>query len=161
MWRRYFGPDAKIFGIDINPECKQYDGQAGNVRIGSQADTDFLRKVVAEMGGVDVVIDDGSHVASHQKASFDVLFPLIDPHGVYICEDTHTAYWTHFEGGHSRRNNFIEVAKKLIDDINAEFHTAHSSLKEAHKSIKGIHFYNSMVVIEKEPQPASRHIQVP
>lgn len=161
MWRRYFGPDAIIFGVDIDPQCKQYDGHAGNVRIGSQTDPEFLSKVFAEMGGVDVVIDDGSHIANHQKTSFDVLFPLLDPNGTYICEDTHTAYWSSYEGGHMRANTFIEVSKKLIDDIHAEFHTKDSSLKDASTSIKGIHFYNSMVVLEKSPQPKSCHIKVP
>ncbi|HMH33204.1 MAG TPA: hypothetical protein VK543_09260, partial [Puia sp.] len=23
MWKEYFGPKAKIYGIDINPECKK------------------------------------------------------------------------------------------------------------------------------------------
>ena len=48
MWRKYFGEDAIIYGIDIDPECAQLDGIAGQVRIGSQADTAFLESVVAE-----------------------------------------------------------------------------------------------------------------
>ncbi|KAG1649487.1 putative 14 protein in nqo3 5'region [Nymphon striatum] len=59
MWRRYLGPDAVLCGIDINPDCAQYDGQSGMVRIGSQDDPEFLAEVVKEMGGVDVVLDDG------------------------------------------------------------------------------------------------------
>ena len=161
MWRRYFGPSAVIFGIDIDPTCKQYDGVAGSVRIGSQDDTVFLNQVVAEMGGVDVVIDDGSHVARHQRKSFDVLFPKIDPNGVYICEDTHTAYWRGpYEGGHGRKTNILEIAKKLIDDIHAEFHAKPISIERANRTIKGIHFYNSMFVVEKAPQPPSSHLQV-
>ena len=61
MWRRYFGPDAVICGIDINPDCAQYDGQSGMVRIGSQDDPEFLASVIEEMGGIDAVLDDGSH----------------------------------------------------------------------------------------------------
>jgi len=161
MWRRYFGPKAILFGIDIDPACKQYDGHAGRVRIGSQADPAFLDSVVTEMGGVDVVIDDGSHVASHQRTSFDVLFPKVSENGVYICEDTHTAYWRGlFEGGYGRRTNFLEVAKRLIDDIHGEFHGKSLSVEHADRTIKGIHFYNSMVVIEKAPQPPSVHLRI-
>ena len=54
-----------------------YDGEASEVRIGSQADPAFLNSVVAEMGGIDVLIDDGGHMASHQRASFDFLFPRL------------------------------------------------------------------------------------
>src|SRR5688572_15994126 len=25
MWREYFGPDAKIFGVDVNPACAELD----------------------------------------------------------------------------------------------------------------------------------------
>ena len=35
MWRKYFGEDAIIFGIDIDPECEKYNGLGGQVRIGS------------------------------------------------------------------------------------------------------------------------------
>jgi hypothetical protein len=153
MWRNYFGGDATIFGIDIDENCSQYNGVAGQVRIGSQDDPSFLKSVLAEMGGADVVIDDGSHIARHQCISFNILFPELDPSGVYICEDLHTAYWRGiYEGGYRRRSSFIEFAKRLVDDIHADFHRHGSSLKDAHKVIDGIHFYNSMVVIEKAPQ---------
>ena len=25
MWKNYFGEGAKIYGVDINPECKKYE----------------------------------------------------------------------------------------------------------------------------------------
>jgi hypothetical protein len=160
MWRRYFGPDAVIFGIDINPDCAQYDSPDGRVRIGSQDDRTFLSSVVSEMGGIDVVIDDGSHIGRQQLASFEVLFPLLDPNGVYICEDTHTAYWRGmYEGGYRRKTNFIEKAKTIIDDLHLEFHgRQRACIKDACRTIRGIHFYNSMVVVEKEPQPQSMNL---
>jgi hypothetical protein len=153
MWRRYFGADAKIFGIDINPECGHLDGIDAEIRIGSQADSAFLKSVIAEMSGVDVIIDDGSHKASHQRVSFESLFPLLDANGIYICEDTHTAYWREYEGRYRRKTNFLEIAKRIIDDIHCDFHGHPPSVKDANRMIKGIHIYNSMVVIEKAPQP--------
>ena len=161
MWRKYFGDQATLFGIDVDPRCRRYDGESGSVRIGSQADAEFLRRVVDEMGGVDVVLDDGSHIANHQNASFDVLFPLVSPQGTYLCEDTHTAYWRGgYEGGYRRRSTFIERCKLLIDDIHAEFHDKPSSVPDAHRSISGIHFYNSIIAIEKAPQSPSRSIKI-
>lgn len=49
LWRKYFGPDAVIFGIDIDRKCSKFNGQDAQVRIGSQADRVFLEKTVAEM----------------------------------------------------------------------------------------------------------------
>jgi len=161
MWRQYFGEQATIFGVDVNPDCKRYDGEAAQVRIGSQADEAFLRSVVSEMGGIDVVIDDGSHVAQHQAASFEVLFPILRDGGVYLCEDTHTAYWRgNHEGGFRRAGTFIEKSKALIDDLHAEFHNKGESFPGASRTISGIHFYNSVVVIDKARQLPSVHLKV-
>jgi 23S rRNA U2552 (ribose-2'-O)-methylase RlmE/FtsJ len=162
LWRTYFGDAATIFGVDIDPACQKYDGIAGHVRIGSQADTTFLQGVVAEIGGVDVVIDDGSHVASHQRASFQALFPLLADKGVYICEDTTTAYARgYYGGGFRRKTNFIEVAKNIADDMNADFHDRSPSVPNAHREISGLHFYQGMIVVEKELQPRPSHMKVP
>jgi hypothetical protein len=51
------------------------------VRIGSQADPEFLRRVVREFGPFDLIIDDGSHHSSHIIATFNHLFDagLKDP----------------------------------------------------------------------------------
>jgi hypothetical protein len=160
LWRRYFGPDALLFGIDIDDRCRQFDNRDAHVRIGSQADPAFLRGVVSEMRGVDVVLDDGSHKASHQWTSFQTLFPLLNDGGVYVCEDLHTAYSPTFDGGYRRSATFIEVAKQIVDDIHTDFHDQPQCVEGSHRSIHGIHFYNSMLVIEKRKQQKPRHIQV-
>ena len=161
LWRSYFGPNAVIFGIDIDERCRRFNGQDGQVRIGSQTDVHFLRATVKEMGGLDIVIDDGSHFASHQKATFECLFPLISSDGVYICEDLHTSYWHGiYEGGYRRRTTFIEFAKTIVDDLHSDFHRQPSGVANASREVGGIHFYNSILVIEKEPQAPPVHIRV-
>lgn len=162
LWREYLGESAIVFGIDTDPACKAYDGIAGQVRIGSQTDAAFLRSVVQEMNGIDIVIDDGSHVASHQRASFRFLYPLLDANGVYICEDTMTAYHRgYYEGGFRRRGNFIETIKDIVDDMNSDFHDNISTIPNAAREISGLHFYQGMVVIEKMPQPRPSHMKIP
>jgi SAM-dependent methyltransferase len=160
LWRKYFGPTATIFGVDIDPRCCAVDSPDLCVRIGSQADPEFLKLVVGEMGGVDVVLDDGSHVASHQRRSFETLFPLLDPNGVYIVEDLHASYWRGFEGGFRRRGTFIEETKALVDDIHGWYHTAKSRFPDAHKTVDSIHIYDSVVVIEKKPRGKPFHTVV-
>ena len=76
LWRKYFGSKATIFGIDRDLACQALDGESGQVRIGSQDDPDFLKNVVSEMGGVDIILDDGSHISKHIRASLEILFPL-------------------------------------------------------------------------------------
>jgi hypothetical protein len=150
LWRGFFGPQAVIFGIDLNPACAAIDGEHGNhVRIGSQADPEFLRATVAEMGGVDVVLDDGSHFAAHIRASFDVLFPLLAANGLYMIEDLHTAYWANFGGNYHSPGSAIGLLKSLIDDMHHWYHPHGQSVASARDWVGGIHVHDSLAVIEK------------
>lgn len=160
LWRKYFGPAAIIFGIDVNPRCRAVNDPGVCVRIGSQADPKFLRSVIREMGGVDIVIDDGSHFASLQRVSFETLFPLLDPNGVYIVEDLHTSYWSDYEGGVRRGGTFIEEMKLLVDDIHAWYGEVEQRVVDAHKTVDGIHFYDSVVAVEKRPKERPFHTKV-
>lgn len=156
VWREYFGRDAAIFGIDINPESKtRVESMNVNcqIRIGSQADPAFLDTLIEEMGGVDVVIDDGSHIAEHQLASFRHLFPRLPNGGLYICEDLHTSYWPdRWQGGYKRPGTFIEVSKDAVDSIHSWYSGAiQNSLSDMQlqRHVSGIHVHDSMVVFEK------------
>lgn len=153
LWRRWFGADATIVGIDIDETCAGIvDPSVATVRIGSQADPAFLRQVVADMGGVDVVIDDGSHVASHQRTSLETLWPLLTDGGLYLCEDTHTAYWPAFDGGLRRRGTAIEVAKDLVDDLHRWYYrTAGSDTASAPKwpDLWSVTFHDSIISLRK------------
>ena len=55
-----------------------------------QADGDRLREIVAaEFGAepIDLVVDDASHLYGPTLASFETLFPLVRPGGLYLIED--------------------------------------------------------------------------
>lgn len=149
MWRRFFGPDAVIFGIDVDPDCAALDGQAGQVRIGSQADEGFLRRVVDEMGGVDVVLDDGSHRMDHIQASLQCLFPMVTPGGLYMIEDLHTAYWPRYRGGLRAETNFFAEVGKMVDDMHHWYHGEGPGHPERASWISGIHVHDSIVVLDK------------
>jgi hypothetical protein len=161
LWRDFFGASAKIFGIDIDPQCAVYDGLSGSVRIGSQADPEFLRAVVREMGGLDVILDDGSHVSSHQRASFNTLFPLLAEGGLYIIEDMHTAYWPHFEGGLGRKGTAIEFLKEKIDWMHQHYWNKGLNTSEHIPEIESIQFFDSIAVIVKRRQLPRFHVQIP
>jgi hypothetical protein len=161
LWRKFLGDKAVIFGIDINPECAAYDGDNASVRIGSQDDPQFLFSVVSEMNGLDVVLDDGSHVASHQRASFNVLFPLLSDGGVYIIEDMHTAYWPQFEGGRKRHGTAVEFLKDKIDEIHRHYQKKGLNNVGAMSHIDSIQFFDSIAVIKKRKQLPRYHVMVP
>ncbi|MFP4406572.1 class I SAM-dependent methyltransferase [Rhodosalinus sp.] len=151
MWRRWLGGEAVIFGIDVNPDCARFDGQAGQVRIGSQTDTAFLDFVVDEMGGLDLVLDDGSHRMGHVRKSFEHLFPKLAPGGVYMIEDLHTAYWPKFGGGYGARANFFRYMAKVADDMHHWYHDRGERREGLGAQVSGMHIHDSIAVFEKGP----------
>lgn len=155
MWKNYFGPKAKIYGIDIDPRCKDFEEENIQIFIGSQSDREFLKSVIATIPKADIIIDDGGHTMKQQIVSYEELFGHVKDNGVYLVEDLHTSYWALFGGGHKRRNSFIEYSKNFIDSLNA-FHSEQSSLKvnAFTKSVDSLHYYDSILVIEKTQRAA-------
>jgi hypothetical protein len=161
MWREYFGPQATIYGIDINPNCKQFEGNGVHIVIGDQEDRAFLRSLAQTLPPVDILIDDGGHTMRQQIHTFEELFPVVQPHGVYLVEDLHTSYWANWGGGHKKRGTFIEYSKNLIDKLNA-WHSQQPqrlSPDAFTRSARSVHYYDSVLVIEKEPVAPPTHEQ--
>ena len=159
MWRSYFGSDAVIFGIDINPACAEFNGKSAQVRIGSQDAPDFLRNVIEEMGGVDIVLDDGSHDSVHIRKTLNVLFPLLAYDGLYMVEDLHAAYWPRYSGGYRRPISFMSAVKGMIDDIHHWYHDRPFKVSATGSNLKAIHIHDSIVVLEKGQSERPAHHQ--
>jgi 23S rRNA U2552 (ribose-2'-O)-methylase RlmE/FtsJ len=151
MWKEYFGKDAKIIGIDINPKCKIIEDEQIKIYIGDQADDNFLKMIISSEGPFDIIMDDGGHYMHQQIASFKGLYLSLNNGGVYLCEDLHTNYWNLYGGGYKKPNTFIELTKTLIDELNA-FYSESIELKitEFTKNTIGIHIYDSVVVFDKQ-----------
>lgn len=162
LWRKYLGAEATIFGIDIDDRCADLASNGCEVRIGSQDDEQFLSSVVAEMGGIDIVVDDGSHIASHQRASFKHLFPQVSVGGLYFVEDLHTSYWPDWEGGLGRDGTFIESAKMMIDHMHEWYTTTESEFSSLNlrESMGAMHIYDSVVAFEKSVRSEPVAVQI-
>jgi hypothetical protein len=152
MWKNYFGSQAKIYGLDIDPKCKNLEEDQIKIFIGDQANRDFLKELSGEIGTIDILIDDGGHTMVQQINTFNELYSAVSETGVYLVEDLHTSYWEDYGGGYEKPGSFIEYAKGFIDSINA-WHSRDSELTPGNltKSATGIHFYDSVLVIEKYP----------
>ena len=164
MWKKFFHADSVIVGIDIDKNCQQYEiaDQQVYVRIGSQADADFLATVNKEFGPFDIILDDGSHKTYHQLASFTSLFrDALKDGGCYMVEDMHTNYWTsHVDTPQS----FIELSKQMVDRLHEpylgrkEIHFRHAhpeavselALSYLGANLSRIAFYDSIVVFGKK-----------
>lgn len=89
IWYDYF-PNAKIYAIDISSQVSHNNDRV-KTYTGDQSKRDDLLKVIEEIGEVDLIIDDGSHVVSHQQISLGFLFKYLKKDGQYWIEDLHTS----------------------------------------------------------------------
>ncbi|HEX5445016.1 MAG TPA: class I SAM-dependent methyltransferase [Pirellulales bacterium] len=151
MWKQFF-PRAKIYGIDIHEKSAHAEPRVAVFR-GSQCDPDFLHKVARQIGRIDIIIDDGSHVNEHAIASFECLFPLLADGGIYAIEDTQTSYWPGSYGGStdlSCASTTMNRLKRLVDGLNyREFLDPHYSPSYFDRHVVSAHFYHNLAFIYK------------
>lgn len=88
MWIDYY-PMANVFGMDINKMPFIEDA----ILIRNDATKkEVLKKTFSYVPSFDIIIDDGSHLCSHQRKSFDIYWNHLRPGGFYIIEDVHTSF---------------------------------------------------------------------
>ncbi len=152
MWKSYF-PHGIITGIDIHDKSALQERRV-HIYSGDQSDPDFLKRISGIEGPFDIIIDDGSHMQSHIIASFETLFPLMEPGGTYVIEDTQTSYWPKFEGSTkdmdtipSAMNYFI----KRVHEVNRiEWKESDRQVDEIGQMIETISFYHNLIIIGKQ-----------
>jgi hypothetical protein len=157
MWKAYF-PNGRINGIDLYDKTPHEEARIRTFA-GSQVDEAFLKRVVAEIGTPDIIIDDGSHRSEHVIASFRILFPLLAPNGIYVVEDLQTSYWgpgSSVPGdwdGSSDLNaphTSMNFLKSLIDCLNYEEFTQNNYTPSYFdRQIVATHFYHNLAFIQK------------
>lgn len=112
------------------------------------------------MGGLDFVLDDGSHDSKHIVTSLNTLYPLLSDGGLYMIEDLHTAYWHTFSGGYAAPSSFMTCVKTMIDDIHHWYHAHGQKIAATADNLGGIHIHDSIVVLDKQTVTEPRHSEV-
>ena len=135
MWKRYFGDESEIVGIDINQKCTKCQGEGIRIYIGDQASIAFLNSVILKEKMFDIIIDDGGHMMNQQIASYKHLFQFVKEGGLYLCEDTGTSYRKEYR---DINDTFIEMAKREIDKVN-----------NLNIDLRSVHIHDSIIVFEK------------
>lgn len=154
LWYEIFHPE-KLVAIDVadredSPYFREYVRSRDLAerictywRV-NQADKDRLRRIVAEEfdGGPDLVIDDCSHLYAPTLASFEALFPLMSPGGLYVIEDWAWAHWPEsgtLEHGWAAEQPLTDFVFKLVEAAGS----SHRGL------IQGLTIGAGFVVIER------------
>lgn len=152
MWKHYFRRGV-VYGLDIFDKSGIAEARVRPVR-GDQSDVAFLTEFAEAAGPFDVIIDDGSHMNADVITSFQALFPHLKPGGLYVVEDTQTAYWPGW-GGSSTRDGApgtsIGHLKSLVDGLHhqEQVRDGEHTPSETELAVTAVHFHHNMAVIEK------------
>lgn len=79
-------PKTRIIGVDVKLPEKRKDKRIEMIEA-DQRDTSL-----GQLGEVDVIIDDASHVAEYTKITFENLWNNVKPGGYYVIEDWHGSF---------------------------------------------------------------------
>jgi predicted O-methyltransferase YrrM len=160
LWNELLRPE-RLVAIDLmdredSPYFRRYvaanglDGRVTTHWRTNQADHAALHAIVEQdLGGeLDFVIDDGSHLFAPTRASFEALFPLLPPGGVYIIEDWAWEHWPEFQDA----GNFWageEGLTKLVSELVAATGTTRTLIRR-------MSVYEGFVAIERGDGEAHR-----
>jgi|TARA_B100000929_G_C15441215_1_gene398054 hypothetical protein len=147
MWREYFGNNARIIGIDLNPKARELEKNGFEIYIGSQSDKKFWKDFYNKVGKIDILLDDGGHVNDQQIITLTEAMHNVNDDGVIVTEDVHTSYMKKF--GNPSNYSFINYSKYLIDVVNSRFvDTKIKKNNNFRNKIYSISFYDSIVAIK-------------
>ncbi len=143
MWRDFFGAEARIIGVDLNPLAKKWEKDGFEIFIGSQSDRRFWDEFFRQVGPVDILLDDGGHTNPQQILTTVAAIDHINDGGLLIVEDVHTSYFKDF--GNPSKYSFISFAKRVVDSINSRFPSVNDVKNAYGEKVFSISFYESIV----------------
>jgi len=110
-----------------------------------QADKQRLKKIIdTEFDGpIDIVIDDASHWYEESRASFEAIFPVMRPGGLFLLED-----WTWAHGPDAQKPDHYWAQKKALTNLVFQMTMAHA---ESMAIIQRMMFLTGLVLVEKGP----------
>lgn len=85
----------------------------------SQCDGETLRQIVREelANELDLVIDDACHTYEETKMSFEILFPLLNPGGIYVIEDWSWAHHPAYQAANAAFGDRSALSNLLFEQI--------------------------------------------
>ena len=151
MWRKYFGEEARIIGIDLNPTAKRFEKEGFEIFIGSQSDENFWKDFFVKVGEVDIILDDGGHTNFQQIVTTCSTVPFIKDYGVLVVEDVFHSYGVSYGSRgffNPSKYSFINFCKKTVDDINFRFPETKKFNFSLNKYVYSMEIFESIVAFK-------------
>ena len=125
----YYFKNSSIYSGDICPDLFRYKSQRlKNFYINTSSETSIKKDLIDNQRIFNVIIEDASHTLKDQIISLFMLFKILSPKGIFICEEL----------------DFPETRKDM--NINNEY----PDLKNILKAIKSNRDFNSKYIKEED-----------
>lgn len=169
VWATYFRRGT-IIGVDIMENSADFSGYPNIVfERGDQTDSDRLKEICLAHApnGLDIIVDDASHIGQSSLASYTTLFGYLKPGGLYIVEDWGTGYFDEWPDG-SRLKKFrsqtvegqiakripshdfgmVGFVKSLVDEFAGD-KLKLSDISTRPPIVSFMHIYGNIVIVKK------------
>jgi len=150
FWRKIFGNNARIIGIDLNEDAKKWSKFGYDIYIGNQGKKSFWENFFKDVGSVDIIIDDGSHTYFEQITTLLSCVPNINNNGLFITEDVHSSFQRKY--GYPSKYSFVNFTKLISDFLHSKFERSDKKSDylpyEVQDKIFSIEHFSSIVAIK-------------
>lgn len=143
MWREYFGPKARIIGVDFNPSAKKWEQHGFEIFIGDQSSDEFWEGFYRQVGPVDVLLDDGGHTNLQQTVTAVHGIRRVQDGGLVVIEDVHASYMREFDNPSPR--SFANFAKFVADSLNRTYSGLQPTRNDYWRRVSSVEFHPSIV----------------
>ena len=118
MWRDFFGNQARIIGIDQNPDATKWTAHGFEIHIGDQSSPEFWSDFYKKVGKIDVILDDGGHENYQQMTTLISSLPYIKQGGLIVIEDIATSF---MRFGNFSKYSFFNLLNSEIESMHKPF----------------------------------------
>lgn len=144
MWREFLGKDARIIGIELNPEAIKWREYGFEIFIGDQSDPQFWIDFFLEVGDIHVLLDDGGHRNDQQFVTLKSAIPYVLDGGLIVVEDTQTSFMK-FES--FRRYSFVSFLEDKIKSLYARSDELGMKRDAFSNSVYSMEFFTGVCVL--------------
>lgn len=115
MLKAYF-PEAEIVGVDNKPAARRLAADGFRIEVGDLGKIEFLRRL--RRFRPTILIDDASHLWSHQILAMAELYDTLPSGGIYVMEDINTSFGhmreTYSEGAAFSGHDFVTAVSTAL-----------------------------------------------
>mmetsp|Transcript_12824 Transcript_12824/g.39726 ORF Transcript_12824/g.39726 Transcript_12824/m.39726 type:complete len:358 (-) Transcript_12824:63-1136(-) len=137
MWQAVLGANCRVYGLDINPACQQFADTTTSITIMDQGDLNawnsFFSSLHSAGSALDVLVDDGSHLAPHMALTLQMSFPQTKAGGYVAIEDIHGQHYV---------ESFFNPAAQSIGQWHAQ------------ALVASVHVYPFQLMVHKAGDPS-------